>query len=122
MVGGTTRQPSVRRALQRFSLITETLLSSSLATYSVRVPGSAPIAIGFEPTGVVAGVAVQPVTSWALQAVVSTRAKAPRSSGGPPLVTNKVRVRGSASSAMGLLTGATARLAQSCWVLALQVR
>ena len=77
--------------------------------------------IGPVPIGVVGGVAVQPVTSWALQAVVSTRAKSACSSS-LLLVTNKVRVRGSTSSGPGALTGAIARLAQSCWLLALQVR
>src|SRR6516164_5208515 len=70
MAGGLARHPDVTVALQVAALITETLLSSWLATYTVPVSGSRLTQSGKLPTGVVGGACAQPEVCWALQAAV----------------------------------------------------
>src|SRR5215469_5248365 len=67
MLGGTWLQPEVAFALQVAMLITETVLSQALATYSVCVAWLIARPAGQFPTAMLAGVCPQPEVMRALQ-------------------------------------------------------
>src|SRR5215471_5530360 len=67
MEGGACPHPVVTFALQVAVLITETVLSQLLATYSVCVAWLMASPAGQLPTVMVAGVCRQPEVTWALQ-------------------------------------------------------